>query len=211
MNTDIAIDIETLRDITPSQELAFVEKVEPDRRLKDLSKIKADLDAKVTKARDKAALSPLTGSVCCVVCQEVDTAAKPFSVCGPDEAALLSSLCEYLAQYDMPIRLVTFNGRHFDMPYLVARCALRGVESVWRWPVGYSPYLVDLRDVLTEGSLDMWADRFFGVCKEHLGSEVQSLWDAGHADVVLAHCMEDVDLTARIWKRIRCQIDERRK
>jgi hypothetical protein len=208
---DISLDIETIRDLTDSIEMRLIDKIEPDARLKDPDKIKASINEKAEAIKAKCALQPLTGKIICVCCLDVDGAHGGFESCGPDEHRLLEELTTWLAGFDGAVRLITFNGRKFDIPYIATRAALLEVYSDFHWPIGYSAHHFDLRDVLQDGPLDFWADRFLSAPKDFEGSEVQGLWDVGKADLILKHCRDDVAITAALWRRIRAVVDVRSK
>ena len=103
MGIDIALDIETIANVTPGIELAMVAGLKPRKGTKDEDKIAQQLKAKRDEIFERAALSPLTGQICCVVAEEVDAPDSRIEVCGPDERSLLDQLCGWLSLYDMPI------------------------------------------------------------------------------------------------------------
>lgn len=111
-------------------------------------------------------------------------------------------------------RIVTYNGRGFDGPYLMLRSAMLGVAPS-RNLVGYryavSPHC-DLAEVLsfqgavrTQYSLDYWCRRF-GITspkEEGLdGSQVQEVYEAGGLEQIVEYCARDVIATAELYRQL---------
>lgn len=113
-----------------------------------------------------------------------------------------------------PRRIVTYNGRQFDGPYLMIRSALAGVAPTmnlagYRYSV--TPHC-DLQEVLTfQGasrdvfSLDYWCRRF-GITSPKDdgidGSQVQAAYDGGRLEDIAAYCCRDVVATGELYKRL---------
>ncbi len=111
-------------------------------------------------------------------------------------------------------RVVTYNGRQFDGPYLMLRSAILGVAPTmnlagYRYSV--TPHC-DLQEVLSfHGasrpvySLDYWCRRF-GITspkEEGLdGSRVQEYYDGGRLEEIVEYCARDVVATAALYERL---------
>jgi hypothetical protein len=112
-----------------------------------------------------------------------------------------------------PRSMVTFGGRRFDAPVLVARCVRHGIA----WPWWFSQFAtrvrykteghIDLCDELSEhgaatySGLDVWA-RLCGLeGKSGSGSDVETMWREGKRAEVAAYCLDDVRLTAAVLLR----------
>jgi hypothetical protein len=128
-------------------------------------------------------------------------------------AALLAFLNAKLAA-GIDVTLVSWNGRGFDLPVIVARCLRHGLAWPWyyvgeaRRRYGGSGHL-DLMDYLA----DYGASRTYGLdiaakliglpgkldCK---GGNVQAMIDAGKIEQVRAYCMQDVVQTAALLLRV---------
>jgi predicted PolB exonuclease-like 3'-5' exonuclease len=136
-----------------------------------------------------------------------------------DEFFALTALVAFLnakLAAGINVTLVSWNGRGFDLPVIVARCLRHGLA----WPWYYSPAAdarrryggaghVDLMDLLA----DYGAGRTYGLdlaakligmpgkldCK---GSNVQAMIDAGQIEEVRAYCMADVAQTAALFLRV---------
>lgn len=111
-------------------------------------------------------------------------------------------------------RVVTYNGRQFDGPYLMLRSAMLGVApsmNLAGYRYSMRPHC-DLAEVLTfHGatrpmySLDYWCRRF-GITspkEEGLdGSRVQEYYDTGRIQDIVEYCARDVIATAQLYERL---------
>lgn len=107
--------------------------------------------------------------------------------------------------------LITFNGRGFDCPYLIARSAINNVRPTLElMPNRYSDAHIDLMDRLSffgaqrrNFSLDMWC-RAFGIesPKETVhGSEVGQLYKEGRHLEIARYCAGDIRATAELYRK----------
>jgi predicted PolB exonuclease-like 3'-5' exonuclease len=150
-------------------------------------------------------------------CALLDTAyrVRRIWVAGEDknEAAALASLAGFLGQQPATT-IVTWNGRGFDLPVIVARCLKHGVPFRWYYATREPRYRYsveghcDVMDLLADNGaarsygLDL-AAKLIGLpgkldCK---GSNVQAMIDAGKIEDVRAYCMQDVAQTAALFQR----------
>jgi len=132
---------------------------------------------------------------------------------GNAERDMLAALVSYLnGQRD--ITIVTWNGRGFDLPVVLARCLRYGLIFPWyyarrevRHRYSASGHL-DVMDFLVDHgaarpySLDL-AAKLIGMsgkldCR---GADVQALIDAGQVEQVRAYCMQDVARTVALFLR----------
>jgi predicted PolB exonuclease-like 3'-5' exonuclease len=118
-------------------------------------------------------------------------------------------------------RLVTWNGRGFDLPVLALRSLRHGLS--WPWYYGDRSYRhrysgeghLDLASFLADHgaarmtSLD-GAARLIGLPgKDGMdGSQVEALWSTGQLDVLRRYCLSDVVQTAFLFLRSRLLIGE---
>lgn len=132
----------------------------------------------------------------------------------PNERALLQAFVGVIEQHEP--RLVTYNGRTFDMPVIVLRCLRHGLSLPWYY--GEGEYRdrrsqeghLDLCDVLSEHgacrrmSLDV-AARLAGLPGkgEIDGSQVESLHRAGKLEEIQRYCLSDVVQTGLLLLRFR--------
>jgi len=108
--------------------------------------------------------------------------------------------------------VVTFNGRHFDGPFLMLRSAVYGIKPT-RNLVGYRYNLndnCDLLEVLTlmgvlswqhRYSLDFWCSQF-GIespKKDMDGSQVGEVWRSGDFDRLVNYSLSDIKATAELY------------
>jgi uncharacterized protein YprB with RNaseH-like and TPR domain len=194
----IVLDIETRPDPAIADSVEWWEhrreKVQPDGRLTDLIKIAADIDKKLDVERTGLALSQVGAIVACIGWQawndEEPTVltAREFNRQG--ELVLLREFAAQMPQHrDI---LVTWYGRRFDVPMLIARCMVQNIRLPW-WPKPRDyRYHVDLNDDLgLERGLGDWQFVMGGGFKQVDGAKLLEL----SAEELALHCREDVEQT----------------
>jgi DNA polymerase elongation subunit (family B) len=135
-----------------------------------------------------------------------------FRVFRGDERALLGEFWRLVARAG---RIVTFNGRQFDGPFLMLRSAMLGVAPTLNL-TGYRYSLeqhCDLAEVLSfhgatreHFGLDYWCRRF-GITspkEEGLqGALVQQVYEEGGLEQIVAYCVRDVVATAGLYAALK--------
>lgn len=124
---------------------------------------------------------------------------------GEDEVVLLRHFWEGLARLAQvsPPRLITFNGRRFDLPVLVQRALLHGVAPTPYWQGEYRQRYrdnhLDLMDFLSDYGASTPLSQhelasLLGVPGKigPSGEDVLPMWNAGHKDEIAAYCTLDV-------------------
>jgi len=128
-----------------------------------------------------------------------------------DEPAILREFWELLGRYG---RVVTYNGRGFDIPYAYIRSALHGLRPSRhllgnRFSIGEH---CDLAEVLTffgaaqeRFSLDYWCRRF-GITSPKQdgldGSQVGAFYRDGRIDEIAEYCLRDAVATGRLYRTL---------
>src|SRR5215472_1598716 len=127
------------------------------------------------------------------------------------EKQLISAFCDKIAE--LSPRLVTFNGRSFDLPVLRYRAMVHGVSapglSMRPYFNRYTEDAVDLCDVLSSFSFQGKATlhelcRVMGLPGKPdgiSGSEVEKYYRDGHLREIAEYCESDVVNTYRVWLR----------
>lgn len=174
-------------------------------------------------ARSLLGLSPATGKIVAIAYHDVQQGRGAVYYESPepnaqDEAEqffpgtehyLLEKFYQIIGRYR---RYISYNGKNFDVPFLLARSAVH--EIVPRpFPVTrrftLAPHL-DMCELLSSfgalrfPTLDAWC-HVFGVPspKDGIdGSQVQSEYDAGRIRDIAAYCLEDVRATAQLLQRV---------
>jgi len=142
-----------------------------------------------------------------------DGGPKGFRRFDGDEREILAEIWKMLSRTR---RVVTFNGRSFDGPYLMLRSAMLGVPPTLNLAgprFQLDPHC-DLAEVLTfhgaighdrSYGLDYWCRRF-GITspkEEGLeGSLVQSYYDSGRLEEIVQYCARDVEATTELYRRL---------
>jgi 3'-5' exonuclease len=132
---------------------------------------------------------------------------------GKGERDALAALVGYADQH-RDLTLVSWNGRGFDLPVIVARCLRHGLAFPWYYaqrdarhrfsPRGH----FDVMDFLVDHggaraySLDL-AAKLIGLPGkiDCCGGDVQAMIDAGRLEDVRAYCMQDVAQTTGLFLR----------
>ncbi|QQR78327.1 MAG: ribonuclease H-like domain-containing protein [Candidatus Moraniibacteriota bacterium] len=133
------------------------------------------------------------------------------------EKAMLEKFWEIATKYDT---FVTFNGRQFDVPFLMVRSAVHGVKPTKNLLANrylqYQPYNakhVDLLDQLSfygvmrrKGSLHLWT-RAFGIespkAQGVTGDDVQGLYKEGKYQTIARYNARDLVATLALYERYR--------
>lgn len=127
------------------------------------------------------------------------------------EAELLRVFWELIERFG---RVITYNGRGFDLPYAYIRSALLGVRPT-RHLLGNRYSIAehcDLAEVMTffgaaqeRFSLDYWCRRF-GVASPKEGgldgSQVGAFYRAGKIDEIAEYCLRDAEATGKLYGRL---------
>lgn len=129
-----------------------------------------------------------------------------------DEPGLLRGFWEAIKKYD---QFITFNGRGFDCPFMLARSAHHRIRPTtdlmsYRFAKAHERGQIDLMDQLSYFgsnrdyySLDMWC-RFLGVESPKAagvsGGDVKELFDGGRFKEIASYCVRDVRATAALFQ-----------
>ena len=186
----------------------------------------ADTEEKIDEAKEGLAFSPLTGEIVAIGILNPDTEKGAVYFQSPDtpqnilhedgiefvsdsEAGILNRFWEAAKHYD---KIITFNGRGFDAPYLIIRSAIHKITPTKDlMPNRYSAFShIDLLDQLTfygsvrrKFSLHMWC-RAFGIKspKEEgvTGHEVKDLFNQGRHLDIARYCVGDLHATKELFE-----------
>jgi len=209
------VDIETVG--TPWTEL--------DERTQQYLLGRAANEAEREAVPRRLGLSPGTGRVIVIGMQNITNGTggmlvegppQPWREVGPqspkrfdgDERAMLVEFWRLLTRAG---RIVTFNGRGFDGPFLMLRSAILGVAptvNLAGYRYTFDPHC-DLAEVFnfrgalrTDYSLDYWCRRF-GITspkEEGLqGHQVQQAYEEGRLEEIVRYCARDVAATAMLY------------
>jgi predicted PolB exonuclease-like 3'-5' exonuclease len=200
----VVLDLETVA-IDGAGDLC--EPVSAPANYKDPAKIAAYIEEAQKAQAEKAALYPWTARIVALGLWAEDDR-EPLVVRCETEQAEAEAL-RMLWQRYRAAAFVTFNGRTFDLPVLLARSALLGVpHPVLNLDRYRSPH-VDLMETLTwrgaipARSLKWFAKRFgLPVHDDHGGADVARLVAEGQWQAVAEHCLSDVTLTRAVAERM---------
>lgn len=188
----IVFDIETVEDepFTTQKDFleAALEECKAPANWKDPIKIAAEETRQFTELRRKWALSPLTGKIVAIAAADLHEGSIECWA-ADTETLVIAEFAGWLSAHCSSGILTGFNVRHFDVPFLATRAAL---HKLWlpRWWPHAKDYraLADARDLLAEGSLDVWLQRFDLPPKTADGSDVANM----SLEEVREYCRNDV-------------------
>ena len=206
----LALDIETL----PNTDLVgMLPEPAPAKNIKDPEKIKADIEKKRKDQISKMGVNPLFSVILCI-CVHNDKGAQGWVNESADlagEKKLLTDFFDYLDKNDV-IKLVTYNGHEFDLPFIYRRAALAGAAPYKTLSHWGSKYSIDKHfDIMQVWGhfreyikLDTMAQVVLGQEKIDIDfTEFPELvkTPAGRKKI-LDYCAQDTALTWEIYKKI---------
>lgn len=218
----IVLDIETvgfdMEDLSESQReflLRYAEKeVNPQQRKE-----------KIDETERYLSLYPFTANLICIGLLNTETEGsivlfkskseeewgveeKKITYKGNSEVEILRLFWNFISKTD---KVITFNGRNFDIPFLMLRSALLGVKpSINLIQNRYNiTNHIDLLDQFTfygitrKFNLDFYCHAF-GITspksKGISGMEVKELYKAGKVKDIAVYCGEDIKATYKLYK-----------
>lgn len=210
-----AFDIETI----PNMDLVgLLPDVEASKTIKDPAKIAADIAEKKSKQIDKMGLDPLFGRVFCFAFAN-DEHKGGYTISELDdkhEREMIQKIMQVLGNDGM--RLVTFNGIGFDLPFVYKRAIILGVSPanfgappLSAWTKRYSSDrhfdLMKLWCCWESGSyigLDVLASVVLGCGKKEMDfAEFPELVKTEEGrEKVYEYCLQDTRLTWELYKRL---------
>lgn len=182
-----------------------IETVASDRLVEYQKAFEPEDITKKIKRSDKPGLHWLTGKVVCIC---VKPLGKPLmTFCDEDEGAILSALYDCLLTL-RPVNLITFNGRSFDVPFILMRGLTHGLDFSALLPRDkWSKLHMDLYEHLggrwglnAKLSEICWLLGINGICGS--GSEIQGLYDNNDFPKIIEHCIGDVEAVEQLYNRL---------
>jgi len=164
-----------------------------DKRLKDTKKIEENK----VELKDKLALSPLTGRVI-LVGIAVDGAEVFFN--NASEVELLYKTIDFIhVAYNKGSRMITFNGKSFDIPFIVQRAIIHKIPfpievfSKLMYPYNHE-YHIDIRSFFPKGTLNEIAYLLGdgGSIDDSSGNVIQEYYEVGKLKEIEEKCRKDL-------------------
>ncbi|MDO8425633.1 MAG: ribonuclease H-like domain-containing protein [bacterium] len=196
-----------------------------DKETQDYLLKRADTPEKIEKVRDSINLWPLTGEIVAIGVLNVDADVGAVYYQAPgrsiqtftEEGILYEAgteqacLQRFWADAADATRIITFNGRMFDMPWLMTRSLVHGIPATRNlMPSRYSTsFHVDLADLLTfygatrHYSLDFWC-KTMGIPSPKTdisGADVPQVYKAGEYERIARYNGADLRATAELFRR----------
>lgn len=200
------IDIETM----PNPELVDLcaGRIEPSKVLKDPEKIELDILKKKQGLVKTMSVDVDYSVVKCIGFKEDDEPARIISL-----EELINNLYDQVKMQPEGqenfitrhfFRVVTFNGKKFDLPILIRECIRKNVGRnvvpfLKQWSKRYdSAYHVDLFELLGDGdgkSLDLYSQIYLNWPKKEIDFETCT------DEELEKHCVDDVEMTSALFKK----------
>lgn len=187
---------------------------DPAKIAKQLEEAETEHEASKAARCAELALSPRTGRVVVVGWQINDVGALPITAAhDDDEEDILRDLWDLIRG---AAQLVTFNGHSYDLPFLVTRSVLLGVEPTLT-AGQIAPFFrrythrphADVRmmlcnwDMRAHGKKSDWAAAFGMPPQAVTGADVWRLYQAGDLATIAKHACDDVAETYQMFERLR--------
>lgn len=172
----------------------------------------AAVEKKKEENRAKFALSPLTGEIILSGILTDDDKGKSITqigLNGATEKLILTETAERLEYYFAHnYKLVTYNGREFDIPYIYFRCAILGLNvnlpPMRYWTGRYNDDMhFDMYKFVGEGSLAEWTYRLgFSTDFVNDGKNIADYFFNKQYDIILKKNAMDLKLLHAFYKTV---------
>jgi hypothetical protein len=176
--------------------------------------------------RDSLGLSASTGKIVALgllIFHPGSQFSARYCMCDDDERKILEwfwtemeglsdsiTLYDYRSYEQQPVRLVTFNGKKFDVPFILLRSALNRILP--SFPLGSRAFdhknHFDLYEYLSKfrspiNSLQYWLE-VFGLPSKSMpeGETVATLYRAGNLSAIKSYCLNDCEITYDLYRMI---------
>lgn len=206
--TTLVLDIETIgqrEEEVPERALDYLKRgLERDRPAPE------ELDRRYEELVSRFGLDPTTGRIVVVGIVDADSEAEHVFAAS-SEPELLTQFWSFIAETS-PERIVTFNGKRFDVPYLNVRSAIHGLTppATLDAEPGSRHSHFDVREVLESGDrrrrggLDYFC-AVFGIPSpkiEMAGADVAAAHEQGRLDDIIRYCLADCRATLALYQRL---------
>ena len=132
-----------------------------------------------------------------------------FSGAGPDEIELIENFIDWISNYSVKThRIVTFNGKHFDISFIIGRLLLhpRAKES-GTFLLNYDHFdIFEFIRKLTNKSMSLdTASKLLGCksLKTGTGENALKLADEGRWEELIEYCAGDVKTTEELYLKLK--------
>lgn len=204
----LVINVETIADPTVPIDLLPQLEDMPSGNAKDPLKIAETKASKLEEAQGKLCLTPLTGRICLIGYMRQGEVPVLLPI-GSEESAINAhaQLNRVLDELDGTDRIITYNGKKFDIPYILTEQTRLGVDVNIRLLRALRKYgNIDHCDVFADifdesKSLKAWNRRFNGPPVFGDGSMVGQWVRDGQDELVQRHCASNLVATRYLYDR----------
>lgn len=144
-------------------------------------------------------LSPLVHRVVCVGLKYKGDEEAIF-LQDRNEKKMLTDLTEVIREWDV---LIGYN-LGFDVGFTVMRCLRHGVSPGWVHRVPRIDLMEKIRELTGSRVTLRRAASFFGLGgSKGDGADVPDMWEGGFLEEIREHCLSDVELTERLFEKLK--------
>ena len=205
-NKYFCIDIETYADDMKDD----FNEYQKTKKSKTLVQPKA-IEKAIAEAESKFALSPITGQIILIGIMNNDGKIQQYGLDGATEKVTLEDGWRAINMLmDDGYRMISFNGKSFDIPYMFRRAIIKGIMlkptiAVNELTHPYSNfYHYDVYNVLEwnkAGSLEVWNYLMgFGTTFESEGNAIAEWYEKKEYSTILSKNQADLRKTGRIYE-----------
>jgi len=212
---DVAIDIETI----PNQNLTDLEYEIIYRKVlkDDYEKIKNDTSKYFgghIESKEIIKYASLNQEFNQIVCICVNINDNIFSFSGKNERNILLDFWETFNEFkSFEIKLITFNGKRFDIPIILFRSLKNLIQPSIKFSYKRydTVYHIDILEILT----NFYQNQNFLTMKEYAkilnientdndnGCDVFKLFNSNNIKDIVNHCISDIDTTKKLYEKIK--------
>lgn len=155
-------------------------------------------------------VTPTDGRIICIGAMDADVE-KVVVFHDPDEKQMLARFVGYYERNGFE-EIIGFNVL-FDVRFLFAKCLKYGIPARRLFSSKFTDLMMTLKSVRNiynfnrPGTLNEWVSFLFNEVKSLDASTVPLLYSQGKIQDVIEYNKKDVELTHRLWKRIRLVLD----
>lgn len=201
----IVMDIET----RGSKDLleVYLENIKAPKNLKDPAKIEAYLEEKRAEAINDMAVDPDFNEIICIGIKELDKEPMLLSLEEYAEWLNETTILEYGAKIqNMYKKLVTFNGKQFDLQVIMRAGIKAGIKLPYNYLKGltdkYNKHHLDLMQELSTSwgqfkSLDKYLQIYLGIKKKPIDFATATEKE------IKEHCVEDLNNTYKLLEKFK--------
>lgn len=155
-------------------------------------------------------LQPYESRIVCIVTKDLQRE-KLYSFQSEDEEEILEEFLQFYGRRDFDC-IIGYNIL-FDIRFIFARALLHQVDGRGFFRTDYEDLMAVMKQVgyryssNNSGGLEDWIKLFFGEEKLMENGSVPEKYEQGKIDEIVEYCEQDVEVTAKLWKRVNSVVE----